>query len=383
MIARRGSESPALRELAFVGGGTGGHLFPGIAIAERARELFPACRSIFYRTSRAVEERIFAGCGFETRTIEIHAPGKTLRGWYRFVRESLTARGLLESELEGADVVFGLGGYASVPGILAARRLGIPVILLEQNAVPGRVNRLFAPVVDAIACPHAGMRTTLARRPVILGNPVRRAVLEAAGARRRPARAARAAGERRTVLVAGGSQGAAGLNARIRDALGGLAELREKIQWIHIAGDADKECMSKAYRFHGFAAEVHAYSPDLPSLMASADLFLGRSGGTTVAELAILGLPSVLVPYPHHTDQHQRRNAAVLASAGAARILEEAEVNENSLRQVIREVLFDDERLQQMGEAARGAAFPDAADRALDLALLLQRQCPPASVSSS
>jgi UDP-N-acetylglucosamine--N-acetylmuramyl-(pentapeptide) pyrophosphoryl-undecaprenol N-acetylglucosamine transferase len=140
--------------------------------------------------------------------------------------------------------------------------------------------------------------------------------------------------------------------------------------------------MSEAYRKRGFAAEVHAYCADLPLRMAEADLFLGRSGGTTVAELAVLGLPSLLVPYPHHADEHQRRDAGVLARAGGARILEEAEVTAGSLRQAFLDILFDDERLRAMGEAAKRAAYPDAADRALDLAVLLGRQCPRDSDSS-
>ncbi|MBI4604438.1 MAG: UDP-N-acetylglucosamine--N-acetylmuramyl-(pentapeptide) pyrophosphoryl-undecaprenol N-acetylglucosamine transferase [Planctomycetes bacterium] len=368
-----------LRAIAFLGGGTGGHLFPGIALAERARERFPGCRTLFFRTARAVEDKVFLGRDLETRSVSIAAPGGSFRGWVRYALEAQAVRRELEGALQGFDAAFGLGGYASFPGILAARSLGVPVILLEQNLAPGRVNRLLAPFAEAVACPFAETPFRMARRRVVTGNPVRKVVLEAAAAR--DARAMDPA--RRRILVVGGSQGAAGVNRAVRAALPELLDFRERIHWIHVAGDADKGGMTEAYRTGGWSAEVYSYTPELPSLMAGSDLLLGRAGGTTLSEIAVLGLPAVLVPYPYHRDQHQRRNAEAFARAGGAEVIEEDQLTAGSLRAVFRDTLFAPARLEAMGRCARSLARPDAADAILDLAVELRRRCPPASASSS
>lgn len=371
-----------MNSIAFVGGGTGGHLYPGVALAERARERFHGCRTLFVRTSRAIEDHVFDGLDLETLTVEIRAPGKDLGGWLRYSREASRAqRKILATFQEGFDLVFGLGGYASLPGVLAARLSYIPVILLEQNGVSGRANRLLAPFVDAVACACPESRFPLARRREVTGNPVRRGVLDAA---RQRASLPRHSEERarRTLLVVGGSQGAEGLNRSIRQALPSLLEFRKKIYWIHITGNADKASMEKAYRTDSWDAEVHAYSPELPALMARSDLVLGRAGATTLSELTVLGLPSILVPYPHHCDEQQRLNAEMLVHAGGARLIYENRLNADSLRAVFRDVLFAPERLQAMGASAQRLARPDAADAILDLALDVSDRCPSASVSS-
>lgn len=371
-----------MKAIAFVGGGTGGHLYPGVALAERARERFHGCRTLFVRTSRTVEDHVFDGLGLETLTIEIRAPGHDVGGWLRYSREASRAQQKIRSALqEGFDLVFGLGGYASLPGILAARLSHIPVILLEQNGVSGRANRLLAPFVDAVACARPETEFPLARKRRVTGNPVRRGVLQAARGRAELRRSSEPP-PRRTLLVVGGSQGAQGLNRAIREALPSLLKFREKIHWIHVSGAADKDAMEKAYRTDAWDAEVHAYSRDLPSLMARSDLVLGRAGATTLCELAVMGLPSVLVPYPHHRDEQQRLNAEVLVQAGAARLICENQLNSDSLRSVFHDVLFAPERLQAMGESAQFLARPDAADAILDLALEVSDRCPSASVSS-
>jgi UDP-N-acetylglucosamine--N-acetylmuramyl-(pentapeptide) pyrophosphoryl-undecaprenol N-acetylglucosamine transferase len=185
------------------------------------------------------------------------------------------------------------------------------------------------------------------------------------------------------VLVAGGSQGASGINLRIREALPSLLDFREGIRWIHVAGDADKEIMAEAYLIHGWEAEVFAYTPRLPDLMARSDLVVGRAGGTTLSEIAVLGLPSVLVPYPHHRDRHQILNAQALAMAGGARLLAESDLGADSLRGVFAEVLFSPERLAAMEQGTLSAGRPGAADAVIDLALSLETQCRPAFASSS
>jgi UDP-N-acetylglucosamine--N-acetylmuramyl-(pentapeptide) pyrophosphoryl-undecaprenol N-acetylglucosamine transferase len=326
-----------------------------------------------------VEEKAFEGRGLETRTLPIRPPGGGAAGWVRYARDAARAmkdiRALLQ---EGFDAAFGLGGYASLPGILAARAHGVPVILLEQNRVAGKVNRLLAPFAAAVSCAFEGTAFPFGGRIEVTGNPVRREVLEAAGLRRSLSRA----DSRRTVLVVGGSQGASGLNRRIREALPALLDLRDGIRWIHVAGDADKEAMTEAYRTHGWQAEVFAYTPRLPDLMARSDLVVGRAGGTTVSEIAVLGLPAVLVPYPHHKYRHQLLNARALARTGGARLLDERDLGAESLRAVFAETLFAPERLAAMERGTLSAGRPGAADAVIDLPLSLE-QCRPAFASSS
>lgn len=375
-----------LTALAFFGGGTGGHLYPGIAVAERARERFPGCRAVFFRTERGVEDRVFEARQLETRTLRLRAPGKGVLRWLRYSLEAAAAAREIQTLLEeGFEAAFGLGGYASLPGLFAARETGLPTILLEQNAVPGRVNALLAPFVDAVCSSHEQTSFPLAARLEITGNPVRKEVLDAAleRARRQHRPEALESSGRRTVLVVGGSQGARGLNVAIRRALPELLELRERIRWIHVAGDADKEGMAEAYRINGWEAEVFAYTSSLPELMAQSDLVFGRAGGTTLSELAVLGLPSVLVPYPHHGDKHQFANARTLARRGAACVLEEKAIDAGKLRAIFHEVLFSPERLSCMARGAQALAKPHAADAVLDLALDLKKQCPQPFVSFS
>lgn len=382
-MSARDDGGPRLTGIAFLGGGTGGHLFPGIAVAEKARERFPGCRVVFFRTDRGVEDLVFEGKDFETVALSIRPPGRSPAGWLRFLRDLRRSRRQVHALLrDGFQVAFGLGGYASVPGLLAARQARIPVVLLEQNRVPGKVNRLFAPLAQAVSSAYP-LSLRFCRRLELTGNPVRREVVEAAAARGSRPPVPPSAGEPRTVLVAGGSQGARGVNAAIRDALGKLEDLKEKICWIHVTGDADKIHMTEAYRTHGWKAEVLAYSPQLPGLMARSDLFLGRAGGTTLAELAVLGLPAVLIPYPHHRDQQQLRNARYLEQRGGARIIPQDDLGPESLRRVFEELLFVPERLADMGRSLRGLARPDAADAVVDLAVDLSRKCRLDSVSSS
>jgi UDP-N-acetylglucosamine--N-acetylmuramyl-(pentapeptide) pyrophosphoryl-undecaprenol N-acetylglucosamine transferase len=372
---------PRLESLAFFGGGSGGHLFPGIAVAQSAEERFPGCRIVFFRTLREIEERVFQGLDFEMRVLELDPPGRGALGWLRFSRAVVLAAREIHSVLgEGFDAAVGLGGYASLPGVLAARAAGVPIILLEQNCVAGRVNRLLAPLVDAVSCSHPEARLRTAGRLAVTGNPVRREVLEAFVRRQ----AGRLADGRRTVLVVGGSQGAHAINRAIAEALPRLEDFREKIRWIHLTGAADKSFVTDAYRKHCWDARVLEYSTRLPDLLAQSDLVIARAGGTTLSELAVLGVPSVLVPYPHHRDRHQLANAEKFVRAGGSRLVAEDCLDVASLRLHFEEILFSPSTHAAMSRKARALASPGAADAVIDLAVDLKRErCPSAFASSS
>ena len=380
MTSTRGlTTGTRLRALAFCGGGSGGHLFPGVAVAEQARRRFPDCRIVFFCPAGAIERRIFEHSPFEVSPVNIRAPGRSGAGWLRYSLAAL--RALRETSrvlTDDFDVVFGLGGYASVPGVLAARARRRPVILLEQNRVAGRVNRLLAPLATVVSSSYAEMRLKRSRRVVVTGNPVRRELRELA--ERRSGRVRN--GSRLAVLVVGGSQGAAGINRAVTTALRGLEGWRGKIRFIHIAGARDREGVARAYREGGWPATVLEFAPHLPELMSECDLAVTRAGGTTMSELAVLGVPAVLVPYPYHRDRHQLLNAESYADAGAGVVLEEREVSARSLGEVIRSILFVPGRLEGMARRARGLARPEAASTVVALAVELKEQCQSAFDSS-
>jgi UDP-N-acetylglucosamine--N-acetylmuramyl-(pentapeptide) pyrophosphoryl-undecaprenol N-acetylglucosamine transferase len=370
--------SASLRRLLITGGGSGGHLIPGLALAERARECFPDLEVIFFRTRRPVEGQVFAEAdrAITVRELELCAPGRSPLSAARFLKGCFRSTLEVRAELRrsSTDLVVALGGYPSLPGILAALRERTPLLLLEQNLTPGRVVKRFARWADAIACPvgaaprigpHAGRRTIL----VETGTPLRRTVLLAREGRaaRGPAAEGPASQGRRTVLVVGGSQGARAINRALMASLPVLGAFRERISWIHLTGNADKEAVEEAYRKEGWDARVYGYTSHLPLLFAGSDLVLSRAGGATVSELAAIGVPSALVPYPHHRDRHQEENALSLARAGAARLIPEEELGPESLASLFQEVLFDPVRLRAMEAAALALGRPQAADHVLEL----------------
>ncbi len=368
--------STAIKALAFFGGGTGGHLFPGLAVAERARERYPDCDIVFFRTRRDVEEKVFANCGFRTEMIDLSPPSGGAGALFRYSLQSLRALAAIRKALgTGYDAAIGLGGYASLPGIIAARHVGLPVVLLEQNQVPGKVNRLAAPFVDAVTCPSPEVVERLGGRREVTGNPVRGTVVRAARRRSRRFAAGVFSKRLRQIVVVGGSQGAHGINKAITGALQQLFEYQGRIRWIHVAGDADKDEVEQVYREQGWEARVVSYLDDLPHELSNSDLVIARAGGTTLAELAVLGVPAILVPYPHHKDQHQLKNAETLVQAGGAMLVPEDELGADTLRTIFEEILFEPERILEMEDGALSLARPDAADEVLDLILELRETC--------
>ncbi len=348
------------------GGGTGGHLFPGIAVAECARRRDPDATILFVGAERGIEARVVPQSGFALETLPV-AP---LRG--RGLRERLAALGALWSSITRAravvarfapDAVIGLGGYAAAPAVLAALRHA-PIVLLEQNARPGLTTRLLAWAAERVCVTFPDTARYFAPgQAIVTGNPVRWRASEDAGPRSRDARAARARGEL-TILIFGGSAGARRLNdagPALRAALGDLPGLR----LIHQTGAEDEARVRSAYGELGAAADVRAFIVDMGAAYAAADLVICRAGATTVAELAALGLPAILVPYPHAADDHQRANAESLVRAGAARVVLDKEATGERLAAEVRALLAEPETLEEMGRRLKQFARPDAAERVL------------------
>ena len=366
-----------VRGVALFGGGTGGHLYPGLALCEHLREHAPECHVTVFRSGRKVESQVFEGADVNNVVLEIEPPAGGLRGQLRFLRQ--VGRGVRKVRdslrSQQVDVAIGLGGYASLPGLVAARSMKIPIVLLEQNARPGKVNRLFGLFSSCVACASResvagfGALRRMARIEDT-GNPLRRQVIEARHWRqaRTPVERRRDLGvdDRRVVVVFGGSQGSRAVNRAMIDGLTEARAFSEKISFIHMTGTADKDDVEAAYRRGGWDATVAAFDPQLPRLLAGADLVVVRAGGTTLAELAAIGVPSVLVPFPGHRDQHQRVNARALEERGAAIVLEEEEFVRRWVA-VVLDRLFDDDALRAMERAASKAARVDGVDRVAKL----------------
>lgn len=350
------------------GGGTGGHLFPGIAVAEAARRCDPETAILFVGAERGIEARAVPQSGFALDTLRVGA----LRG--RNVRQRLAALGALGVAIVRAravvarftpDAVIGLGGYASAPAVLAALLGRIPIVLLEQNARPGLTTRLLGRVADRVCVAFpATTRHFPAGRAVVTGNPVRWRAVDAA-ARTLPRDAAPAAARRElTILVFGGSAGARRLNEAGPALCAALRDL-PGLRLIHQTGAADEARVRAAYDRLGARADVHAFITDMGRAYAAADLVICRAGATTVAELAALGLPAILVPYPHAADDHQRANAASLVRTGAACMVPDAEATGERLAAEVRALWAEPATLAEMGRRLKQFARPDAPERVL------------------
>lgn len=352
-----GSAGP---HLVIAGGGTGGHLFPGIALAETW--VGRGGRVTFVGTSAGIEVRAVPAAGFPLRLV----PGAQVRGGgpVRVVRGiAATAAGVaralgLLGELR-PDLVVGVGGYASVPLVLAARLRRTPIVLLEQNTVPGVASRTLGRVADRVCLGFAEAAPCFpAGRAEHTGNPVRAAVLAT------PARTDRSAPG---LLVFGGSQGAKRLNDAMLDAVERLGALVKGIVLRHQTGTADAERVASGYARLGVAADVAAFVTDMGSAYAAADLVVARSGAMSCAEITARGLPAILVPYPHAADDHQRKNAEVLVRAGAARMILDRDLDGATLAGALAPLFADAVVRERMASAARAAGRPDAAARVADV----------------
>ena len=347
----------------FAGGGTGGHLFPGIAVACELRRRHPDARIVFAGSGKALEARIVQRGGFafdriRTRGLVGKSLGSLLRGLALLPLSMFDAAALVRRHKPG--LVVGLGGYSSGPIVLSAALGGLPTMLLEQNVVPGVTNRMLARVVRAAAVPSEAGLAHFRGRGFVSGNPVR-AGFDAAD---------RPAGDAETdevhVLVIGGSQGAHAINAAMVEAAGDIARSGTPVRLTHQTGERDEELVREGYRAAGLAATVAPFIDAMDRAMAAADLIVCRAGATTLAEVAAAGLPAVLVPFGRAANDHQRHNAAAVADAGAAEVIDERELSGTALAARILALASDGERRRALAAASRALARPDAAATVVD-----------------
>ncbi len=333
--------------IVIAGGGTGGHLFPGIAIAEEFLRRDDKARIIFIGTKKGIESKLLGQLGYELRTIEIEGiKGRglkaMLRSAYQVPQSMWQSRRVLKQF--NPHIVVGVGGYASGPAVLSAYFMGIPTAIAEQNALPGITNRILGKFVKVIFVTYAQTQTWFPKGKVIIsGNPVRAAFV-----------AGRCLEKRKKdfwqLLVFGGSQGAVTINKAVINMLPQLRRIKNKIHVIHQTGTKQMDKVRQAYEKFGIKAKVVPFIVDMAGAYAAADLIVCRAGATSLAEITAAGKAAILIPYPWAADDHQTKNAKVLAAAGAAITINESELTGDKLFGVLENLLSNEKKLKKLEE---------------------------------
>ena len=352
----------AAETIVVAGGGTGGHLYPGIAIAQELQRRRPKLEVVFAAAGSPLERDILGRQGYPL--LPIASGGVVGKSLTRRIAGGFRAsRGFVQSIVAlrriRPKMVIGVGGYASGPMVMAGVLLRLPTLIHEQNYYPGVTNRILAPWVRRVATSFPETAAYLGGRGRLTGNPIRSEFVNA----RRKER-----GGPFQVLVFGGSQGSRAINDAVIAALGPLREHRDSFRFVHGTGPAELERVRAGYAASGFDADVRSYIEGILRAYESADLVVARSGASTMSEITICSKGSILIPLPQAAHDHQRFNARKLESAGAAIVMEEESLTGEALAGTLLSLRDDPARLTRMEDAARSLAIPDAAARIADLA---------------
>jgi UDP-N-acetylglucosamine--N-acetylmuramyl-(pentapeptide) pyrophosphoryl-undecaprenol N-acetylglucosamine transferase len=344
--------------------GTGGHIYPGIAVAKEILRRDPKSEVRFVGTARWLETKLVPKAGFELSLIESAGlksvgPIARLRGVAMLPRSFLAAKRIIRDFRP--DIVIGAGGYVSGPVVLTAAIINVPTLVMESNALPGWTNRTLARFVDKAAVSFEKSLSFFRGKGVVTGNPVRREFFEIP-------RKERKAGNF-SVLVFGGSQGAHAINEAMVAALPQLESVRSNLRITHQTGEADFELVRAAYVDAGWTeqADVRRYIDDIVVSFGDAELVVCRAGATTTAELIAAGKAAIMIPFPLAADDHQRKNAEALEAEGAARMILQRDLNGARLAQEIERLVQSPAEIRKMEEASRKMARGDAAAAAVDL----------------
>ena len=353
--------------LIVAGGGTGGHLFPGVAVARELMARVPGAAVTFVGTAAGIEARVIPREGLTLETIRSaglkgKSPLALLRGLLLLPLSALDAWRVISRRRP--SVVIGVGGYSSGPVVALAALRGVPTLLMEQNATPGLTNRLLSRLVRTAAVTYEESLATFGSKAFVAGNPVRPEFFSTAASER-------ATDGRTRVLVFGGSQGAHAINVAMAEGAAALAAV-PGVEVTHQTGERDLSMVREAYAAAGLASRVEPFLYEMDREMRAADVIVCRSGATTLAELTAAGRTAILIPLPTATDDHQRKNADALARQGAARVIDQRELTGARIADEVLALARDAGARDRMAAAARAMARPDAArvivDRVLELA---------------
>ncbi len=351
-------------------GGTGGHIYPGIAVAQEIMRRDASSSVRFVGTARGLENRLVPQAGFELSLIESAglknvSLGARMKGVVLLPKSFIAARRLMR--LFQPDVVVGAGGYVSGPVVMTAAMTNRPTLVMESNALPGWTNRVLARFVDRAAVSFEQALPYFRGKAKVTGNPVRREFFEIPPKQREPGKF--------SLLVFGGSQGARAINEAMVAALPKLKSLPVELRIKHQTGPTDFEKVKAAYEAASWSerGDVRSYIDNMMADFADADLVLCRAGATTTAELIAAGKASIMIPFPLAADDHQRKNAEALQAAGAARMILQQDLSGDRLAAEIEKLVQSPEELNRMEEASRKLAHGDAAAAAVDIIEELSR----------
>jgi len=343
------------------GGGTGGHLYPGITVAREIQRRYPGAEILFVGAEQGIETRIVPKEGFALRTLPVG--GLKRMGWQRQVKNAFammkglfTARRILHEYKP--NVVVGVGGYASFPMVAAAILGGYPRVIMEQNALPGLANRVLGKWVDFAAVADPRTTAFFGNRAVVTGNPIRPEFKAIPRKEHVPPF---------TVMVTGGSQGAQAINRAVLESLNFLAGLKDKLRFVHQAGEREADDVRRGYQAKGFEADVRSFFHDFHQQYATADVIISRAGAMTVAELKAAGRVAILIPLPTAADDHQTKNAKAMVAEDAAILVTNSDLSGQRLADEIKRLLTTPGRLTEMEENARRIAILDAEERIVNL----------------
>jgi len=362
-------------KLIIAGGGTGGHLFPGIAVAEEFLARDPANQVLFVGTARGIEAKAVPAAGYPLELISaagIRGKGtfSQMKGTAMMLYGYAQSRKILKRFKP--DMVLGVGGYASLPMVLAARGMQVPRFIHEQNAIPGKTNRLLARFANQVFITLEESATYFPKDSTLLtGNPLRRQILNMIGSENTPKAASKVDdalppiqgdGHRSFHLfIFGGSQGAHAINSAMTEALQFLQSSGTKLSITHQTGEKDHAEVAAAYRAAGVEATVTPFISNMAAEYANSDLIICRAGATTIAEATACGKPCLFIPFPHAVDDHQRKNAEALLKKAACFMMLEWELSGKTLAETIRKLVAEPELVRRTGELAFSLARLDAA----------------------
>ncbi len=346
------------------GGGTGGHLYPGIAIAQELRQQIAGADVLFVGHGRGLTGDILKREGFDFKEIKVSPiKGSSIRGGLKTVfglPPACWQAGRIINRFNPQAVV-GVGGYSAGPVVLSAALMRKACYIQEQNVYPGLTNRLLGRWVKKIFISYQATADFFPLHKVLFtGNPLRME-LKKLPLKAEALRTFGLSQTKFTVLVFGGSQGAKRINQGLLEALPLLAAEKENLQLIHQTGEPDYSKLKAAYEEQEVKAHIASFIYDMPSAYAAADMVICRAGATSLAELTMCGKPALLIPYPYAANDHQRKNAEVLAQAGAAKVMLDTEVSGAGLAWVVLEFMHNREQLAQMAEISQGLSRPNAA----------------------